>query len=106
MYLTVTTRNAITLLQELKGKSEPTNLYTVADKHELSHYFLEQIARKLREGGFVTSVRGPGGGYLLAKDRANLMEIDDLFGERRMKVSARDPLGSQVRQALAGIEVL
>ena len=38
-------------------------------RQEISLSYLEQLFAKLRRGGLVRSVRGPGGGYLLAHDR-------------------------------------
>ena len=41
----------------------------IAAREEISLSYLEQLFAKLRRGGLVKSVRGPGGGYLLAHDR-------------------------------------
>jgi len=38
-------------------------------RQEISLSYLEQLFAKLRRGGLVKSVRGPGGGYLLSHDR-------------------------------------
>ena len=43
----------------------PITLADVADRQEISLSYLEQLFAKLRRGGLVRSVRGPGGGYLL-----------------------------------------
>jgi Rrf2 family iron-sulfur cluster assembly transcriptional regulator len=44
----------------------PIALAEIADRQEISLSYLEQLFAKLRRGGIVTSVRGPGGGYQLA----------------------------------------
>jgi len=44
----------------------PISLAEIADRQEISLSYLEQLFAKLRRGGLVRSVRGPGGGYLLA----------------------------------------
>jgi Rrf2 family iron-sulfur cluster assembly transcriptional regulator len=44
----------------------PIALAEIADRQEISLSYLEQLFAKLRRGGLVTSVRGPGGGYQLA----------------------------------------
>jgi Rrf2 family iron-sulfur cluster assembly transcriptional regulator len=44
-------------------------LADIAERQEISLSYLEQLFAKLRKGGLVKSVRGPGGGYLLAHDR-------------------------------------
>jgi Rrf2 family iron-sulfur cluster assembly transcriptional regulator len=47
----------------------PVCLADIADRQEISLPYLEQLFAKLRRNGLVKSVRGPGGGYLLAYDR-------------------------------------
>ena len=45
----------------------PQSLREIAERQEVSEMFLEQIFGALRREGFVESVRGAQGGYLLAK---------------------------------------
>jgi Rrf2 family iron-sulfur cluster assembly transcriptional regulator len=47
--------------------ARPVSLADVAQRQEISLSYLEQLFAKLRRGGLVRSVRGPGGGYLLAR---------------------------------------
>jgi Rrf2 family iron-sulfur cluster assembly transcriptional regulator len=47
----------------------PVALADIAERQEISLSYLEQLFAKLRRGGLVNSVRGPGGGYLLAQHR-------------------------------------
>ena len=49
------------------GNGSPVSLAEIADRQEISLSYLEQLFAKLRRGGMVKSVRGPGGGYLLAR---------------------------------------
>lgn len=44
----------------------PISLADIAARQEISLSYLEQLFARLRRGGLVKSVRGPGGGYLLA----------------------------------------
>ena len=46
---------------------KPIALADVAERQEISLSYLEQLFGKLRRGGLVKSVRGPGGGYLLSR---------------------------------------
>jgi Rrf2 family iron-sulfur cluster assembly transcriptional regulator len=46
----------------------PVTLADIAGRQEISLSYLEQLFAKLRRGGLVKSVRGPGGGYRLAFD--------------------------------------
>ena len=51
------------------GDAGPVPLAEIARRQELSLPYLEQLFARLRRNGLVKSVRGPGGGYLLARDR-------------------------------------
>jgi len=46
---------------------KPIALADVAERQEISLSYLEQLFGKLRRANVVTSVRGPGGGYMLAR---------------------------------------
>jgi len=48
------------------GQGEPISLAEIAERQEISLSYLEQLFAKLRSASLVKSVRGPGGGYLLA----------------------------------------
>lgn len=48
-------------------KSAPVCLGEIAQRLDLSLPYLEQLFMKLRRHGLVASVRGPGGGYILAR---------------------------------------
>lgn len=47
------------------GNGNPVRLKDISARQGLSLHYLEQLFRKLRAAGVVTSVRGPGGGYVL-----------------------------------------
>lgn len=46
---------------------KPVSLRDISVEEGISLSYLEQLFVKLRQGGLVKSVRGPGGGYVLAK---------------------------------------
>ncbi|MGE0256767.1 MAG: Rrf2 family transcriptional regulator [Alphaproteobacteria bacterium] len=48
------------------GGAHPVPLADVAERQDISLAYLEQLFAKLRRAGLVRSVRGPGGGYVLA----------------------------------------
>src|ERR1700719_3180011 len=48
------------------AQAKPVSLSDIATRQEISLSYLEQLFAKLRKAGLVKSVRGPGGGYLLA----------------------------------------
>ena len=49
------------------GSDRAVSLAEIATRQEISLSYLEQLFARLRKGGLVLSVRGPGGGYRLAK---------------------------------------
>ena len=52
----------------LWGRTEPVNVQRLSRTRGIPGRFLEVILNELKHGGFVMSVRGRAGGYLLAKD--------------------------------------
>jgi len=60
------------------GKGEPISLAEIAERQEISLSYLEQLFAKLRAANLVRSVRGPGGGYLLAHG-ADATRISDVI---------------------------
>lgn len=69
MKLSTKGRYAVMAMVDLAATSEgqPVALADIAERQEISLSYLEQLFAKLRRGGLVRSVRGPGGGYLLAR---------------------------------------
>ncbi|QPC47001.1 cysteine metabolism transcriptional regulator CymR [Mangrovibacillus cuniculi] len=63
-------RYGLTIMIELTKRhgEGPTSLKTIAQKHELSEHYLEQLIAPLRNAGLVRSIRGAYGGYKLAKE--------------------------------------
>lgn len=57
---------AIRAVDALKNKNTPTRVSDLSVEIGTTLHFLEQIMRKLRTSGLVKSIRGPGGGYVLA----------------------------------------
>jgi len=71
---------AVQAMVDLATKSSDTavSLSTISERQDISLNYLEQLFLKLRKGGLVQSVRGPGGGYLLAK-QPNDISIGEIF---------------------------
>ena len=69
MKLSTKGRYAVMAMVDLadSSKNRPVALADIADRQEISLSYLEQLFGKLRKGGLVRSVRGPGGGYMLAR---------------------------------------
>lgn len=69
MRLTTKGRFAVTAMIDvaMHGNKGPVTLAAVSERQRISLSYLEQLFGKLRRSGLVESVRGPGGGYNLAK---------------------------------------
>lgn len=69
MRLTTKGRFAVTAMMDLALRAEegPVALATVAERQSISLSYLEQLFGKLRRNKLVESVRGPGGGYCMAR---------------------------------------
>lgn len=63
-------RYALRLMLDLAvyNTGEPVSLKDVARRQEISEKYLEQIISLLNKAGFVRSIRGAQGGYLLTKN--------------------------------------
>src|SRR5688572_23601128 len=70
MRLTTKGRFAVTAMMDLAMQhgSGPVTLAEISGRQKISLSYLEQLFGKLRRHQLVGSVRGPGGGYCLAKD--------------------------------------
>ena len=69
MRLTTKGRFAVTAMIDLALRRDggPVTLAGIAERQSISLSYLEQLFGKLRRHKLVSSVRGPGGGYCLAK---------------------------------------
>ena len=56
--------------------AKPIALADIAERQEISLSYLEQLFGRLRRGQLVKSVRGPGGGYLLARAATDIRVAD------------------------------
>ena len=57
---------------------KPLSIKKIAETEDLSPIFMEQIFTKLKKFGLIKSVRGAGGGFLLAKDPSEINVKDIL----------------------------
>lgn len=80
MRLTTKGRFAVTAMIDVamhNGKG-PVTLAAVSERQKISLSYLEQLFGKLRRHGLVDSVRGPGGGYNLAR-AATAVSVADII---------------------------
>lgn len=80
MRLTTKGRFAVTAMIDvaMHGAPGPVTLAGISERQGISLSYLEQLFGKLRRHGMVDSVRGPGGGYNLAR-AAEIMTIADII---------------------------
>jgi Rrf2 family iron-sulfur cluster assembly transcriptional regulator len=69
MQLSTKGRYAVMAMVDMarQGECRAVKLAEIADRQEISLAYLEQLFARLRRAGLVVSVRGPGGGYRLAR---------------------------------------
>lgn len=78
MRLTTKGRFAVTAMLDLAlhGTNGPVTLAGISGRQKISLSYLEQLFGKLRRRELVESVRGPGGGYHLARSAADVSVAD------------------------------
>lgn len=100
MRLSTKGRYAVMAMADLAGNAapvakdspmRPVALADIALRQDISLSYLEQLFAKLRRGGLVSSVRGPGGGYRLARPAGEvriadiIMAVDEPIAATRCK---------------------
>lgn len=99
MKLSTKGRYAVMAMVDLArhGAHKPVSLADISARQEISLSYLEQLFARLRRGGLVKSVRGPGGGYRLARIAGEtrisdiILSVDEPIKATRCK--AESPLG-------------
>ncbi|MFW5689113.1 MAG: RrF2 family transcriptional regulator [Spirochaetota bacterium] len=85
MRVTTKGRYAIRAITNLAmaNSDRPVPIKQIASEEEISPEFLEQIFFKLKKSGIISSVRGPGGGFILERDpsEVSVKDIFDAVGE-------------------------
>ncbi len=78
MRLTTKGRFAVTAMIDLGMRHErgPVTLAGISERQQISLSYLEQLFGRLRRQGIVDSVRGPGGGYCLARPLEDISVAD------------------------------
>ncbi len=79
------------------GRDRTVPLAEIAARQEISLSYLEQLFARLRRRGLVSSVRGPGGGYRLARplDSISILDVVDAVDES-MRVTRCDDSAPRV----------
>lgn len=98
---------AIRAIKALQTRNSPTRTQDLAVEIGTTLHFLEQIMRNLRTAGLVTSIRGPGGGYVLARREESLsITAGEVACAVERKTAEPDPTNTspenRLRLAIAG----
>jgi Rrf2 family iron-sulfur cluster assembly transcriptional regulator len=72
----------------------PVSLAEIASRQQLSPSYLEQLFAKLRRAGLLNSVRGPGGGYHLARPASEIAIADIVVAVDEPIKATRCEIGS------------
>ena len=80
----------------LTSDGMPVSIKEISERENISLNYLEQLFVKLRRGSIVKSVRGPGGGYVLARPAKDIHidEVIDTVEETLVPVSCMNADGS------------
>ena len=128
MQLSTKGRYAVMAMTELAGRggARAAPLADIAGVQQISRPYLEQLFARLRRQGLVQSVRGPGGGYLLARPASEISVAEVVtavdeplravrcvgYGAGCMKGGARclthdlwEETGRQIHTYLAGVSL-
>jgi Rrf2 family iron-sulfur cluster assembly transcriptional regulator len=78
MRLTTKGRFAVTAMADLalRNAQGPVTLASISERQKISLSYLEQLFGKLRRHNIVIAMRGPGGGYSLARPGAQISVAD------------------------------
>ncbi len=89
MRLTTKGRFAVTAMLDLamNAQSGAVRLNDISERQHISLSYLEQLFAKLRRAGLVDSIRGPGGGYILAQE-ADKIDIAQIIAAAEDKLDA------------------
>ena len=104
MKLSTKARHAITAMMDLalNDKVRPVTLAEISQSQGISLSYLEQLFAKLRKGGLVIGVRGPGGGYKLSRipSEISIAQIISAIDEYRPQPATVTPEGLDVEPSL------
>lgn len=71
---------------------EPITAAVIAERQKISLTYLEQLLNRLRKSGLVETVRGPSGGYLLAR-KPSQISIGDVVRAADGPIALADCVG-------------
>ncbi|MBQ8184996.1 MAG: Rrf2 family transcriptional regulator [Lachnospiraceae bacterium] len=106
MKLSTKGRYGLRALLDLAVHSESgaVSIASIAERQNISESYLEQLIAKLRKAGLVSSVRGAGGGYVLAKAPEEI-SVGDILRALEGNLNPVECSGFQEEQGCSGAGV-
>jgi Rrf2 family iron-sulfur cluster assembly transcriptional regulator len=104
MRLTSKGRYAVMAMADLAahgGAGRAVPLQDIAERQQISLSYLEQLFARLRRAGLVTGMRGPGGGYRLARTPAD-MAVAEIIAAVNEPIKATRCKDGSARGCLGG----
>lgn len=109
MKLSTKGRHAVTAMMELalQHKKGPVTLADISAQQAISISYLEQLFARLRQHGLVTGMRGPGGGYCLARPAEEitiasiLSTVDEVTRQDTPDEDSETPAGTRMWMSLS-----
>lgn len=80
-----------------------TPLHSIAERQDISEHYLEQLIATLRKADLVNSVRGAHGGYLLAKEPAEIT-VKDIIKELEGPIAPSECVAEESGSSCENIE--
>lgn len=116
MKLSTKGRYAVTAVMDLvlHQQQHPVTLSDISRRQGISLSYLEQLFSHLRRAGLVQGMRGPGGGYRLARSADNVSVAEvitavdgpiDMDGDRCLTHDLWDELSGQLHELLSDISL-
>jgi Rrf2 family iron-sulfur cluster assembly transcriptional regulator len=86
MKITTKSKNAVLAILDIalySRNNEVVNISDISKRQNISTAYLEQLLSKLRRANILKSIKGPGGGYIIAKDldQVNIYQIINIVND-------------------------
>ena len=97
MRINTTTRYGVRALFDMvhNNRGRPTPIKDISRRQKISERYLEQIFARLLKAGVLTSKRGARGGYMLARDPAEVSVVDVIEAAQGPIIPAAPPAQSE-----------
>ena len=100
---------ALINLAIVHATEKPVSLKQISREENISKIFLDQIFNQLKKQNLVKSVRGPKGGYILAKDPSEISVFEivsilegDVFTEKCLSGKTKDKMCTNSGRCASG----